>query len=158
MSRVQRDLVLASFEESYDDEALRRITHVLNVAEECDVPGRVGRTYAKYGVPDDCDATDITAIFEPCLRFIADAHARGCGVLVHCLEGISRSACVVLAYMCSRGWTYDDAYARIRSVRPHVDVFPRYEADTKRWAERAAASAVAEPLSDAWPPRVPSSL
>lgn len=134
MSRVTDDIILASFQESYDPEVLRGCTHILNVAEELNVSCRVDREYAKHGVPDDCSDTDITRILGPCIQFIADAHAAGGTVLVHCLEGVSRSVCVVLAYLCvARGMAFHDAYARVRDVRPHIDVFPQYESDTRRW-------------------------
>ncbi len=101
-------------------------------ADECVVSERVGRVYAKHGVRDDCPDTDITAIFPKCIEFIRSAHAAGGSVVVHCLEGVSRSVCVAVAYMCSTGMTPDQAFDAVRAVRA-IDVFPRYEADTRAW-------------------------
>lgn len=96
-------LYVSGFEESF--RCPDSVTHVLNVAAECEVSERVGRTYLACGVPDDCPDTDIRTILPPCIDFIHAAHAAGGTVLVHCLEGISRSVCVVVAYMVAAlGW------------------------------------------------------
>jgi hypothetical protein len=52
------------------------------------------------------------------MRFIAAAHADGGFVIVHCLEGRSRSVAVALAYQAARRG--EDL------IRPVVDVFPKY--------------------------------
>jgi protein-tyrosine phosphatase len=38
--------------------------------------------------------------------------------MVHCLAGVSRSVCLVIAYLIQhRGFSYDEAYALIKSKR-----------------------------------------
>jgi protein-tyrosine phosphatase len=136
MSLVLPDLLLGGFEESFDRALLEAhgVTHVLNVADECNVSERVGRAYAKYGVPDDCPDADMRSVLDPALAFIRgalDSEGVTDGVknviFVHCLEGVSRSACVTLAYMVRcRGWSVHAALAHILARRPAVDPFPPY--------------------------------
>lgn len=110
---------MGSFEESF--RAPDTVTHVLNVAEECEVAERVGRTYLKLGARDDDPTEDISRILPAALDFVDEA-LRGGEVFVHCLEGVSRSACVVIAWLCARrGTTYDDATRLVKSARPSVD-------------------------------------
>ena len=126
MTAVAPDLIVASFEESFDA-AHARATHVLNVASECEVSERVGRAYAKHAVRDDEPRDSLHAILGPCMRFIAAAHADGGVVIVHCLEGKSRSVAVALAYQATRrGEDFWAAYELLRAARPVVDVFPKY--------------------------------
>ena len=133
-SEIADGLLLASFEESFDRAALAAhgVTHVLNVADECVVSCRVDLTYAKFGaIRDDCADDDISAILPDCIAFI---DSRRGSIVVHCLEGRSRSACVVLAYLVTRrGMTWDDALDRIARARPAVDVFPPFLEQTRRW-------------------------
>lgn len=130
MSQIIPNLIVASFEESFDDEVLSlyHISHILNVAEELHVSERVGRMYAKFGVADDCDKTDIRVILSECLSFIKAAIASGGTVLVHCLEGKSRSVCVVLCHLVfESGFTFEQAFEHIKTTRPNIDVFPAYK-------------------------------
>jgi dual specificity phosphatase 12 len=125
---------LGSFEDSFD--APNSVTHILNVAEECDVTERVGRTYLKLGARDDDPSEDISRILPAALDFIDDALRGGGEVFVHCLEGVSRSACVVIAWMCTRrGMTYEDAIRFVRRARPLIDPFPAYAAQVRNWVD-----------------------
>lgn len=55
------------------------------------------------------------------LAFIDKAHKEGRSVLVHCKQGVSRSASLVLAVvMKRRGWTFDRAYAMMKKLSPAV--------------------------------------
>jgi protein-tyrosine phosphatase len=136
MSVVLPGLILGGFEESFDRSILERhgVTHVLNVAEECEVSQRVGLCYGKYGVPDDDPEADITAILDGCMDFMqSSTRLQGGCVFVHCLEGVSRSVCVVLCYMVLRlGWCPVKAMARLRSCRPAVDPYKPYLNQTLR--------------------------
>jgi protein-tyrosine phosphatase len=138
MSELFANLILASFEESFDKSILAKykVTHVLNVASECNVSERVGLVgqplvYAKHGIEDDCLTADIAEILPYCMHFIKEAHSNGGVVLVHCLEGKSRSVCVCAAYMVlALYWDWTLAINHIQSKR-NIDIFPRYEMQTK---------------------------
>jgi len=71
-----------------------RITHILNVAEECKPYDDPAFTYLHLPLVDQ-DTQTISQHFEQANAFI-DSGSR---VLVHCRQGISRSASFVLAYL-----------------------------------------------------------
>jgi protein-tyrosine phosphatase len=45
-------------------------------------------------------------------------------VYVHCRQGLGRGPTMAMAYLIKLGMTYDDAYARIRSVRKFINPQP----------------------------------
>jgi dual specificity phosphatase 12 len=137
MSLILPGLILGGFEESFDRCLLAsyKVTHVLNVAIECNVSERVGMHYAKFALPDDCPLSDITLVFKESIEFIQKARETDTGcVFVHCLEGVSRSACVVLYYMVHQlGWEFGVALAHMRTCRPIVEPFPLYLTQTHNY-------------------------
>lgn len=136
MTLILPGLVLGSFQESFDRSILAKhnATHILNVAEECNVSHRIGLEYIKIGMPDDCLSFDMSGVLGNCINYIYHAHQTGGCVFVHCLEGVSRSACVVLCYMVVyKGWCMDDAYAHMLACRPVIDPFPEYLAQTCKY-------------------------
>lgn len=77
------------------------------------------------------------------LRFVDDALRDGGQAFVHCLEGVSRSACVVVAWLCSRrGMTYDRALSLVSEARPCVDPFPAYGDQTRAWVSTRVSTSV----------------
>lgn len=136
MSLIVDNLIVASFEESFDEDLLasHKVTHVLNVASECEVcnEGRQNLIYAKHAIGDDDADASMIDILSACMSFLDGANV----TIVHCLEGKSRSVCVVLAYMCLRlGWQWDDALAHVRGVRPCISPFPKYLRETRAFVE-----------------------
>lgn len=127
---------VSSLDESYEA-CPPEVTHVLNVASEVHVPDRVGKTYAKIAIEDDDPTGDIAAILDPCVEFVSNAIASGGTVLVHCFFGMSRSACVCLAYRCLlTGEAFADALRDLRASRPIVEPFDPYAAQTEAWLDR----------------------
>lgn len=91
------------------------VTHVLNCAREvpCRFRGRFRYLHLKLMDPDGAFIDHIPDI----CRFIRVGRRRG-GVMVHCRMGISRSVSAILAYLCSRGKTLEEALALVqRGVR-----------------------------------------
>ena len=64
----------------------------------------------------------ITSFLDGCVDFIKQGLCYG-SVLVHCVQGVSRSASVILAFlMAEKGMSLTDALAHCRVVRPQVRI------------------------------------
>ncbi|OAY77322.1 dual specificity protein phosphatase PHS1-like isoform X1 [Ananas comosus] len=96
------------------------ITHIL-----CLCSNEIGQSdsqyldvfeYKNFSISDDEDA-DISDLFEEASDFIDNVEKSGGKVLVHCFEGKSRSATVVLAYlMLRKGYTLSEAWNMLKKV------------------------------------------
>lgn len=71
---------------------------------------------------EDYGDVDILEHFEEANKFIDTALLSGSSILVHCVQGASRSASFVAAYlMQKRGWSRDETLQFMRSKRPAVN-------------------------------------
>jgi len=109
--------------------ALKRlnITHVLTVASQC--PRRPFPKEFKYMIieAEDTNVYNIAQHFSACKKFINAGRKNG-GVLVHCMQGRSRSGSVVIAYvMESEGLGYRDALQFVQRARSIVKPNPNFE-------------------------------
>lgn len=76
---------------------------------------------------------DLDYYLDDATAFIADHIKRGC-VLVHCGAGLSRSAAVVVAYLCRyAGMSYSEALGFIKARRPSVAPADCFKAAIERW-------------------------
>jgi len=73
---------------------------------------------------DDNASSDLYAAFEGCINYLNNAKEKGEHVLVHCNQGISRSATIILAYLIMNqnmslhsAWLY--LKQRRRIIRPN---------------------------------------
>jgi predicted protein tyrosine phosphatase len=98
----------------------RGITAVVNLRIEFDdeEAGIAPDRYLHLPVVDD-HAPTLEQLDEG-VDFMADEVARGGAVYVHCGSGIGRAATMAAAYLISTGLTKNDAWAKIRSVRPFI--------------------------------------
>jgi len=116
------------------------ITHILNVAHECNMDYRPREVWESYnherGATSvykkiswlDLPEQRIDGTLDEALEFIRVAHESHAGnhVLVHCVQGISRSATVVIAYLVRHeGMTLKAAFEHVSKVR--TTALPRKE-------------------------------
>jgi protein tyrosine phosphatase (PTP) superfamily phosphohydrolase (DUF442 family) len=69
--------------------------------------------------------------------FIAQEIARGGAVYVHCGAGVGRAPTLAAAYLVSTGLAPDEAWVRIRAVRPFIRIKPGQVAQIARFAQDA---------------------
>uniref|UniRef100_A0A5S6Q3L0 protein-tyrosine-phosphatase n=1 Tax=Trichuris muris TaxID=70415 RepID=A0A5S6Q3L0_TRIMR len=70
---------------------------------------------------DDNWSQNLAAHFPQAIHFIDEARSKKCGVLVHCLAGISRSVTVTVAYlMHTLALSLDDAYDLVKRHKPNI--------------------------------------
>ena len=95
---------------------------VLNLAWEVAnfFPGEF--EYLKMFLSDFSDnATDLYAQLDQAIAFVDRARASNSAILVHCVQGISRSSTIVIAYLMKReNMTLKDAYAHVKNLRPLI--------------------------------------
>jgi len=114
-------LFISSFQVASELESLRRhrITHIVNTAADvCDSCFPDQFKYVTYYLKDT-NNEDISLLFYRTLEWIQTAIASGGRVLVHCREGVSRSATMVIAYLMWRfNLSFEAAHEKLRKVRP----------------------------------------
>uniref|UniRef100_A0A914W4G6 Dual specificity protein phosphatase n=1 Tax=Plectus sambesii TaxID=2011161 RepID=A0A914W4G6_9BILA len=102
------------------------ITHVLNCAEgshfmcvntNATYYDKSGITYKGIAAAD-APGYNLSQHFQECIEFMADARKRNGKILVHCLQGWSRSPTIVAAYLMQcEGLSARQALVRIRTMR-----------------------------------------
>jgi len=96
----------------------KNISHILTCRNDPPRPSMT--TFAWLGIDiDDIPDARILHFFDQCYNFIEDAKA---GALVHCKQGVSRSATVVIAYLMRKfNVPYEAAFNFVFSRRPCID-------------------------------------
>ncbi|CAG9317896.1 unnamed protein product [Blepharisma stoltei] len=120
--QVIKKLYLGSLAAANNHTILYRlgITHVLTV---CPIrPSKVPNvTYYLVSISDD-PTVNILSKLDECFEFINAAINNGGKVLVHCFQGVSRSATVVIAYLMKfHNMRYSDAFEHVRHTREIID-------------------------------------
>ena len=95
------------------------ITHVINTAcsvSKCPFPDRI--TYLPLSI-EDSKNEDVQAYFYVCFEFLEEAFLQGGKVLIHCMEGVSRSCTIAIAYLMWKSRiSYSEAHERVQKTRP----------------------------------------
>jgi len=118
---IKGSLFISSHQVAGDLDVLRSngITHIVNTAADVcfnHFPGQV--EYLTYYLKDS-NNEEISALFYKTITWIDAAIQRGGRVLVHCREGVSRSATMIIAYlMWKHKITFESAHEKVRKVRP----------------------------------------
>lgn len=143
---VTPQLLLGGFLTPRDVGALRRdgVGAVLNVTRELIEPRRTlaAAGIAYHQVP--CWDARVPSLEEARVgvRFIADHVAAGRRVYVHCASGVGRSVAMLLCYLgLHEGQRVDDALARIRALRPRVNLSQAQRAFVDAFLSDAGAAA-----------------
>ena len=95
------------------------ITHVINCAADYseDYHKDKGVIYKSYHLKDHT-SEDIACCFYDAIQFFNDCRSQGGKLYVHCVQGISRSATMIIAYMIlTEGITYNQGYKRVKDRR-----------------------------------------
>lgn len=117
-------LYLGSLAAVYDAAALRE-AHISHIVQVLDVPWmplteKEGFSCYKIPVMDDI-AVDIRPHLEEACTNIDKALRNGNSVLVHCQQGVSRSAAIVIAYLIRNlGMSYETALDLVKGKRACV--------------------------------------
>lgn len=126
---VPKQIYISSYKVASDLSVLERneITHILNLAaDNCDDRFPDKFTYATYYVKDT-SSEDISMLFYTTLEWMQATIHSGGRVLVHCREGVSRSATMVIAYlMWANNLPFKEAQEVIRKVRPICNPNPGF--------------------------------
>ena len=118
---VENKLFLSSAMVAGDKPKLQSygITHILNLAGDTvgqPFPGNF--KYLSLRVKD-AKSEDLLTLFPSCFDFIESGMRGSSRILVHCVEGVSRSATVVIGYLMWRNkMTFADAADKVRKARP----------------------------------------
>jgi protein tyrosine phosphatase (PTP) superfamily phosphohydrolase (DUF442 family) len=98
----------------------RGITSVVNMRVEFDDNG-AGIAPPRYlHLPVVDDNTPTLEQLQEGAAFIAKEIEQGGSVYVHCGSGIGRAATMAAAYLISTGLTADEAWEKIRAIRPFI--------------------------------------
>ena len=119
--------------------AARGVTAVVNVRAEFDddAAGIAPPRYLHLPAADDAPPT--LEQLRAGVAFIAEEVARGGAVYVHCGAGVGRAAVMAAAYLVSTGLAPEQAWARIRQVRPFVRPNPLQVTQVERFAAQESA-------------------
>ncbi|KAI0082429.1 phosphatases II [Panus rudis PR-1116 ss-1] len=107
----------------------RRITHIVSVGTEPIPADNPASGIRQLRIPiEDVDYADLLIHLPAACRFIHEAISGNGVVLVHCVQGLSRSAAVVAAYlMWSRRIKSTDAIEVVRRAREQVWINPGFQ-------------------------------
>jgi predicted protein tyrosine phosphatase len=100
--------------------AARGITAVVNLRIEFDdeAAGIAPQRYLHLPTVDD--APPSLEHLRAGVAFITEEIERGGGVYIHCGSGVGRAPTMAAAYLVSTGLRPDEAWAKIRAVRPFI--------------------------------------
>ncbi|TET54671.1 MAG: protein phosphatase [Anaerolineales bacterium] len=114
--------------------AARGITAVVNLRTEFD-DAAAGIALPRYlFLPTVDDEPPTLDQLRQGVAFIADEIERGGSVYVHCGAGVGRAPLVAAAYLVSTGQAPDEAWDRIRRVRPFIRPRPAQIEQVRRFA------------------------
>ena len=136
MSKILDGLWLGDVMDAYNEVRSHPLgcSAILNTAQELDAPKGWEGEYLHLPIPDESPGFKLP--LREAVGFIARVRDGGGTVLVHCRQGISRSALICMAYLVAhQGYTHVDAYHFVVHRRIIVQPFDPYLAQYQRWAQ-----------------------
>ncbi|KAF4321327.1 hypothetical protein BBO99_00005038 [Phytophthora kernoviae] len=116
-------LFLGNFWQANSAEVIERlqITHVVNMGAITDQRNKFDNVeYLDVAIKDNVDV-DIAQEFGPTIEFIQNAAEQNGRVLIHCVQGVSRSSTIVIWYvMLETKCTLSAAYSHVLKCRPLI--------------------------------------
>ncbi|KAL8599015.1 hypothetical protein ACOMHN_006824 [Nucella lapillus] len=115
----------------------KRITHILNLAEELmDAPFPEGFTLRHQRLRD-ADNENILDKFPELVEYIQEVVSGGGHIVVSCVAGVSRSASLCLAYKVRhQGLSLREAYHQVHQARPVIAPNPGFWQALITWEEQ----------------------
>lgn len=126
--QVEPGLWIGDIGDAKDSSLLSRlgVTHVISAAPEHDLAFSYHVKVLRF-VLSDKNWERARPVFGETVHYIQEAYRFDGTVFVHCQEGISRSATLVLAYlMISRRSTLSEAHSILKAVRPRIEPNPGF--------------------------------
>lgn len=122
------------------------ITHVVNcvgmLIPACFEPELQYLTLFMHDVPGE----DLTSLLYTVFDFIEAARSSGGCVLVHCSQGVSRSAALVIGYlMWKLDQGYDEVYQAVKAIRGVANPNIGFTCQLLQWQKRRAAAEPPQP-------------
>jgi protein-tyrosine phosphatase len=116
------------------------VTAVVNMRTEFDdaATGMAPDRYLHLPTVDDTPPT--LEQLRKGVTFIAEEVARDGGVYVHCGAGVGRAPTMAAAYLVSTGLTPEEAWSRIRSIRPFIRIKSGQAEQIEHYAESSPAA------------------
>lgn len=154
-SSIPGALYLGSITAVLDPSILKEhdIHHLVQVLDVPWLPAYEEDGYECYRLDVlDTESQDLRPHLEDTVEDIDSALRRGRNVLVHCQQGVSRSAAIVIAYLIrKRGMSFDSAVTFVRQRRPCIKPnsgFVRCLQEWERqWSPRSVCSPAARSLN-----------
>lgn len=122
IDHIVDNLYLGDFRAAEDLEVLKKynITHIINCAAYIPECFSSDIKYLSLEMSDD-KYQDLTECIKKAAFFIDDATLNGGNVFIHCQQGVSRSASILISYIITKkGLSYDKALELVNSKRKVV--------------------------------------
>ncbi|KAF9018928.1 phosphatases II [Hymenopellis radicata] len=130
-------LFIGSLSAVYETEQLREnhITHLVQVLDVPWLPLSEDDGFQCYRIDLlDKPSEDLRPHLEAACSYIDDALNGGGSVLVHCQQGVSRSAAIVIAYLIRNGgMSFDGAFALVKHERACIKPNSGFVQALKEW-------------------------
>ncbi|KAJ6481077.1 protein-tyrosine phosphatase-like protein [Mycena sanguinolenta] len=130
-------LYLGSMAAVYDTDLLRtnKIAHLVQVLEVPWMPISETAEFACHRIDiEDTSSAKLQPHLEAACDYIRTSLRRGENVLVHCQQGVSRSASIVIAYLIrERSISYDAAFDIVRQCRKCIQPNAGFVKTLREW-------------------------